>query len=93
MMSLNELETQALLRRVVTLESAVPLVVAAVVSAGTGLLAADLFLQAQFGVSLRSPGTTYCLSVVGGLVISLGIIAATLPLLNRITGPETARNE
>jgi hypothetical protein len=32
-------------------------------------------------------------SLLGGLVISLGIIAATLPLLNRITGPETARNE
>jgi len=82
-----------LLRRVVTLESAVPLIVAAAIAAGTGLLAADLFLRAQFGVSLRSPGTTYYLSVLSGLVISLGLIAATLPLLNRITGPETARNE
>jgi predicted lysophospholipase L1 biosynthesis ABC-type transport system permease subunit len=82
-----------LLRRVVTLESAVPLLVAAAIAVGTGLLAADLFLQAQFGVSLQSPGTTYYLSVLGGLVISLGVIAATLPLLNRITGPETARNE
>jgi hypothetical protein len=81
------------LRRVVTLETAVPLVVAAAISAGAGLLSAGLFLQAQFGVGLRSPGTIYYLSVLGGLVISLGIIAATLPLLNRITGPETARNE
>jgi hypothetical protein len=82
-----------LLRRVVSLESTVPLIVAAAIAAGTGLLAAGLFLQAQFGVSLHSPGTTYYLSVLAGLLISLGLIAATLPLLNRITGPETARNE
>ena len=82
-----------LLRRVVTLESAVPLLVAAAIAAGAGLLAADLFLHAQFSVSLRSPGTTYYLSVIAGLLISLGAIATTLPLLNRITGPETARNE
>ena len=81
------------LRRVVTLESAVPLIAAAVISAGTGLLAAGLFLQAQFGVSLRPPGTAYYLSVLAGLVISFAIIAATLPLLNRITSPQTARNE
>jgi hypothetical protein len=51
-----------MLRRVVALESAVPL-----------------------------PG--YYLIVIGGLGASLAIIASTLPLLNRITGPETARNE
>jgi hypothetical protein len=82
-----------LLRRVVTLESTVPLIAAAAIAAGTGLLAADLFLQAQFGVPLRPPGTAYGLSVLAGLLISLGIIAATLPLLNRITGPETAHTE
>ena len=63
------------------------------ISAGAGLLAADLFLQSQFGVSLRSPGAVYYGSLLGGLVISLGIIAATLPLLNLIAGPERARNE
>ncbi len=67
-----------LLRRVVTLESAVPLIIAAAIAAGTGLLAADLFLRAQFGVSLRSPGTIYYVSVLGGLIISLAITAATL---------------
>jgi hypothetical protein len=30
---------------------------------------------------------------VGGLAASLGIIACTFPLLNRITGPEVARND
>jgi hypothetical protein len=35
----------------------------------------------------------YYLIVLAGLVASLGIIASTLPLLQRITGPEVARNE
>ncbi|MGI8330482.1 FtsX-like permease family protein [Actinomadura scrupuli] len=81
------------LRRVVLLESAVPLLAVALVAIGTGFLAAQLFLQAQFGYSLRAPGPAYYLTVLGGLVTSLGIIASTLPLLRRITGPETARNE
>ena len=29
----------------------------------------------------------------GGILVSLGIIAATFPLLARMTGPEVARNE
>jgi hypothetical protein len=81
------------LRRVVLLESAVPLLAVAVVAIGTGFLAAQLFLKAQFGYSLRAPGPEYYLIVLGGLTTSLGIIASTLPLLRRITGPETARNE
>jgi hypothetical protein len=35
----------------------------------------------------------YYLIVLAGLVASLGIIASTLPLLQRITGPEVAWNE
>jgi hypothetical protein len=81
------------LRRVVALESAVPLLAAAVVAVGTGFLAAHLFLTAQMGYSLRPPGAAYYVIVFAGLAVSLGIIASTLPLLRRITGPETARNE
>jgi FtsX-like permease family len=81
------------LRRVVALESAVPLLMAAVVAIGTGLVAAQLFLRAQMDYSLRPPGVAYYVIVLAGLVASLGIIASTLPLLERITGPETARNE
>jgi len=80
------------LRRVVTLESAVPLLAAAVVATGTGFLAAHLFLTAQLRYSLRPPGVGYYVIVLAGLAASLGIIASTLPLLARITGPETARN-
>ncbi|MGC9666179.1 FtsX-like permease family protein [Planosporangium sp. 12N6] len=82
-----------LLRRVVALESAVPLLVAAVVAVGTGFLAAHLFLRAQMDYSLRFPGSGYHLIVLAGIAASLGIIASTLPFLERITGPETARNE
>jgi hypothetical protein len=81
------------LRRVVAFESAVPLLIVAAVAIGTGFLAAQLFLTAQMGYTLRPPGAGYYLIVLAGLAASLGIIASTLPLLERITGPETARNE
>jgi hypothetical protein len=83
----------SVLRRVVALESAAPLLITAVVSTGLGFLAAGLFVSAQLGYSLRPPGAEYYLIVLAGLAASLGIIASTLPVLDRITGPETARNE
>jgi hypothetical protein len=81
------------LRRVVLLESAVPLLVVSVVAIGMGFLAAQLFVQAQFEYSIRAPGIQYYAIVLAGLVASLAVIASTMPLLRRITGPETARNE
>ena len=81
------------LRRVVALEAAVPLIVIAAASAGTGLLAAQLFLRSQLDDSLRPPGAGYYATVLGGLAAALGIIAATLPLLERLTGPEGARTD
>jgi hypothetical protein len=83
----------AMLRRVVALETVVPLLITAVVAAGCGFLGADLFLRAQMDRTLQPPGGDYYLVVLAGLVASLAVIASTLPLLNRITGPETARNE
>jgi hypothetical protein len=83
----------SVLERVVALEAALPLLLVAVAAAGTGLLAAHLFLRAQLGESLQPPGAAYYLAVAAGIGLALGIIAATLPLLRRITGPETARNE
>jgi hypothetical protein len=83
----------AMLRRVVTLEAAAPLLISAVVSAGTGLFAAHLFLRAQLGEALQPPSLQYYLLVLVGLIASLAVIASTLPLLKRMTGPETARNE
>ena len=81
------------LRRMVALESTTPLLSAAVVSVGAGFACAHLFLKAQMELSLRSPGAAYYLIVVAGLLASLGVIASTMPLLRRVTGPEVARNE
>ena len=81
------------LRRVVLLESAVPLIFVAVLAIGTGFLAAQLFLRSQLGYTLVSPGAGYAVVVVTGLALSLAIIISTMPLLRRITGPQTARND
>jgi FtsX-like permease family protein len=81
------------LRRVIGFESAAPLLVTAAASVGAGILAAQLFLRAQLRQSLHAPGPTYYIVLAVGLLTSLAVIASTLPLLNRITGPETARNE
>jgi hypothetical protein len=75
------------------LESAVPLLVSAVVAVGVGLLAAHLFLKAQMDYTLRPPGAETYLIVLIGVGTALGIIGSTLPILERITGPDTARNE
>ncbi|WP_433206887.1 FtsX-like permease family protein [Dactylosporangium sp. CS-047395] len=82
-----------MLRRVVALESAVPLLAVAVLAGATGFGAAQLFLRAQMGYTLTAPGWSYYALTALGLAVSLGIIASTLPLLSRMTGPETARNE
>jgi hypothetical protein len=81
------------LRRVVTLESAVPLFIVAVVSVLIGLTSAALYLRSQVGISFRLPGIEYWATVLLGLAASLAIIASTFPLLNRMTGPEVARND
>jgi hypothetical protein len=83
----------ALLHRVVALESALPLLLVAAVSIVVGLVSAALYLHSQVGIAFRIPGIGYWATVIGGLAASLAIIASTFPLLNRITGPEVARNE
>jgi hypothetical protein len=82
-----------LLHRVVTLESALPLLIVAAVSIIVGLLAAALYLHSQVGLAFSLPGFSYWITVIGGLAASMAIIAATFPILDRITGPEVARNE
>ena len=83
----------ATLRRVVALESAVPLLVVAAVSIGVGFGAAAMFASVQLQRPLVPPGAAYYLLTAAGIAASLGIIAATFPLLRRLTGPEAARNE
>jgi FtsX-like permease family len=83
----------ATLRRVVALESAVPLLAVAAVAIGTGFGAAAMYASLEMRHSMVPPGAAYYLLTGGGIVAALGIIAATFPLLARITGPEVARNE
>ena len=83
----------ATLRRVVALEGAVPLLAVAAVAIGTGFAGAAMFASEAQQHPMVAPGAAYYLLTAGGIVVSLGIIAATFPLLARITGPEVARNE
>ena len=81
------------LRRVVALEGAVPLLAVAAVAIGTGFGAAAMYASEAQNHPMVAPGAAYYLLAAGGILVSLGIIAATFPLLARITGPEVARNE
>jgi hypothetical protein len=81
------------LRRVLTLESAAPLLASAAVSIAAGFASAQLFLRSQLGYTVAPPGAGYYVMVVLGLLASLAIVASMFPLLDRTTGPETARND
>ena len=83
----------ATLRRVVALEGAVPLLSVAAVALGAGFAGAAMYASEAQQHPMVAPGAGYYLLVAGGIIVSLGIIAATFPLLARITGPEVARNE
>ena len=65
----------------------------AAVSIVVGLVSAALYLHSQVAIAFRIPGIDYWATVLGGLAASLAIIASTFPLLNRMTGPEVARND
>ena len=83
----------ATLRRVVALEGAVPLLSVAAVAIGIGFGAAAMYASEAQQHPMVAPGAAYYLLTAGGIVAALGIIAATFPLLKRMTGPEVARNE
>jgi hypothetical protein len=83
----------ATLRRVVALEGAVPLLSVAAVAIGTGFAGAAMFASQAQQHPMVAPGAAYYLLTAGGILVSLGIIAATFPLLARLTGPEVARND
>ena len=83
----------ATLRHVVALEGAVPLLSAAATAIGAGFAAAAGFASVAQQHPMAAPGAAYYLLTAGGIMVSLGIIAATFPLLARITGPEVTRND
>ena len=63
-----------LLRRVVALESMVPLLTVAVVAVGMGLVAAHLFLRAQMDYDLRVPGAGFAAVVALGVLGCLAVV-------------------
>jgi hypothetical protein len=82
------------LRRMVLAEAAAPLLVVAVASVVLGLVVADLVVVSSGrGQDFALPGLAYWLSLVGGLAAALLVVLATLPLLDRLTAPDTARFE
>jgi hypothetical protein len=82
------------LRRMVLAEAAAPLIVVAAASVVLGQAVAALVLAAGGGDRpFALPGLDYWLAVVGGVAVALLVVLATLPLLNRLTAPDTARFE
>ncbi len=82
-----------MLRRVIALESAVPLLAVAAIAIGTGFGASAMYATMEMRLSLVSPGAPYYVLTTAGIVLALALIVATFPLLRRITGPETARTD
>lgn len=90
------------LTRVVLLESIVPLVSATVVAAGVAIAIAEPPLRAVFSAhfgphesfaSAGHPDLGYYVTMLGGLALSVLVVLAAMPLLNRITKPDNARFE
>lgn len=82
------------LRRMVLAEAAAPLLVVATTSMVLGLGVAALVLASgNSGRPFVLPGADYWLAVVGGLVLALLVVLATLPILSRLTALDTARFE
>jgi cell division protein FtsX len=81
-----------MLRRVIAFEGVVPLVAGVVISIGAALIAGELSLKALLGTPLQTPDALFYVIVLAGVLVSLAVISSTFPLLERMTGPEEARN-
>jgi hypothetical protein len=81
-------------RRVVLAEAAAPLLLVAIATSALGLGVTALTLASDASNPAFSlPGLDYWLALVGGLAVALAVVAATLPLLSRLTSPESVRIE
>jgi hypothetical protein len=85
----------ATLRRVVLLESALPLVAGAIVAVAAGLGVAAPFTRAALPATVHTsaPSGLFFLTTGAGILTALVVVAAALPLLARITDPAQARFE
>ncbi|MEY9857194.1 ABC-type lipoprotein release transport system permease subunit [Catenulispora sp. GAS73] len=84
----------AVLRRVVFLESALPLVAVSVLAGLTAYAMALITVRTMAkGVSMSFPLATYSISVSVVIVAALGVILGSMTLLSRMTRSEYARFE
>jgi hypothetical protein len=85
----------SVLYRVVALEAVLPLAAATILAAGTGYGLAVLAAVkiAPSGTPAPTPSGAYYVTMGVGLVVSLLVIASTLPFLGRITRTQNARFE
>jgi predicted lysophospholipase L1 biosynthesis ABC-type transport system permease subunit len=82
------------LDRVVLAEAAAPLLVVSGVSVALGFAVDALLVKLVGGrQTFQFPPVGYWVSLGAGLACALAIVAATLPLLDRVTSLETARFE
>ena len=83
-----------MLRRVVSLEAAVPLLISVVLVRGCRPARRSACSSTLSSTRpCKRPVVSYYALIVGGVLISFAIISSTMPLLARITGPEAARND
>jgi hypothetical protein len=82
------------LNRVVLAEAAAPLLVVAATTAALGIGVADVIVAVTAdNRSFHLPTLDYWAALTVGLALALAIVAATLPLLDRITSLEATRFE
>jgi hypothetical protein len=83
------------LYRVLLLEAVVPLAAATLVTAGLayGMSVLAILRMAPPGTPVPLLGHAYFATMGAGLAIALIVIGVTLPLLNRMTGPDNVRFE
>ncbi len=81
------------LQRVALLEAAAPLLLIAAASAVLGLATSAVIVTVASGDPWRPPTLGYWSSLAGGILAAVGVAAATLPLLGRVTAPSAVRFE
>ena len=88
------------LYKVILLEAALPLILVSIIAAGIGLgvgipaVKALLKIAEPKGTAVSVyPSIGYYITLAVGLVIALGLVITTLPLMKRMTKPEEARFE
>jgi hypothetical protein len=81
------------LRRTALLEAAAPLLLIATASAALGLATAAVMVGIAGGLPWKPPSVGYWTCLLAGLMVALGLTAATLPLLGRVTAPSAVRFE